>query len=965
MANGILRRIYRVRPLSASILCLPSLLIAVWYAWNAHERFDTARRLEGDDVALTVETYQIHLHDLLKRDLRRMTMGPPPDRSRLDSFTFSVDQEEMDRLERGVERDSGRDYAKAKLVYDGKTYKVELRLRGQRYWHLGVEQKSLKVKLPKGELLDDHRVFNLINDPSPMVIGEHLILDLARTRGILTPKASFARVRMNATDLGVFQYETQPDESLLRTNSRVPGSIYSGDLTSKGDSWELWKSSKPWKKPASSTDDEAVKEDFTELDRLLKMVRSASYRQFDDFVRHEVDMERFAAFDAIDVAFGGNRHNFRQNQKYAFDPYRGRWEPIAWSFEGFRDDPNFNLVEYPFLIRLKMTPGYLMRRNRLLYEFLVGEGSYPSLQRRGIRTLVDLAPELRTDPFWDAYRLLSRVDEYHRKMVRPMTMQRAILVFQSELVTYRQRARQLMRALEKNPLFVRWSPRPTDEAGDAAEPAEGAESAEQGRPVESNKVLTKLELFISGDAGANLERVRVALAKDCASNDVRLLKGEQVLAVATLPDDLELEQLPLVPAVSIVTQVDSGGSEGDIRSEAIPERYELTVESACPVETVEVEAVHMVTQSRIVGQPVPEDLPARVPQTRPAADDVAEFEPGEIAPHAWDLLPPPAERVTLGPGEVEVAESRVFGAHERVEVLPGTRIKMGPKASMVFLGPVNFRGTRGKPIEIVRATGAPWGGIALQGPETEGSRFSFVTASGGSTPSWRLVKYPAMVNVHDTRDILIQNSHFKENVGQGDVVHVAYVDDLDVSDSVVSAASNDAWDLEFVEGKLRRTSAVNVGDDGLDLMASHVEIADCMLVGITGNGVSAGEESRVTIRHSVVSDAKVGVLAKNASSVDVFGALLFRNNTGVRVYQRTVRYAGDSSVNADDLFCVQTKKKLVRRDDKKKNVLDHGQARSGFPPTGVLDTVLKDLLGIDDWAELGTWSKTRRNGGVL
>ena len=49
---------------------------------------------------------------------------------------------------------------------------MELRLRGQRYWHTGTDQKSLKVQLPKGKLVKGHRVFNLINDPSPMVVGE-------------------------------------------------------------------------------------------------------------------------------------------------------------------------------------------------------------------------------------------------------------------------------------------------------------------------------------------------------------------------------------------------------------------------------------------------------------------------------------------------------------------------------------------------------------------------------------------------------------------------------------------------------------------------------------------------------------------------------------------------------------------------------------------------------------------------
>src|SRR5690606_29175552 len=119
---------------------------------------------------------------------------------------------------------------------------------------------------------------------------------------------------------------------------------------------------------------------------------------------------------------------------------------------------------------------------------------------------------------------------------------------------------------------------------------------------------------------------------------------------------------------------------------------------------------------------------------------------------------------------------------------------------------------------------------------------------------------------------------------------------LDATDSRVMDASGDAWDLEFVTGTMRRVSAVNVGDDAIDLMGAKLELVDSAFVAVRGNGISAGEESKVTVRNSVISDAKVGLLAKNASDVDLLGTVLFRNETGVRTYQRTVRYAGDSRV---------------------------------------------------------------------
>lgn len=946
------RRIYRMRPLTALVLCLPATLIVLWYSWNAYERFAVARRVEGERVPFTRELFQLHLYDLLSRDARRMTLEPPPAKSSLETFAFRIDREGLDILESGRDRSSGRTYAPAKLEYQGQLEKVELRLRGQRYWHMGTEQKSLKVKLPKGRLVHGHRVFNLINDPSPMVVGEQLILDLAREHGILTPVSSFARVRMNATDLGVFRYETQPDESLLRTSDRVPSSIYSGDLASDGDSWELWMSTKAWKKPAASSDDEATASNLDELERLLHMVRESTHETFADFARHELDLERFALFDAIDVAFGGNRHNFRQNQKYAFDAFRGLWEPIAWSFEGFRDDPNFNPVEHPLSIRLKMVPGYLALRDRLLYEFLVGEGSYTAIQRRGVKELEKLAPELNTDPFWDAYHLMNRVDGFHRQLVRPMTMARAVLVFESEMTTYRQRTEQLLAELTTNPLYVTWY---------APSATENGETGQVTPPVR-----TRLALFIRGRVGVDLTQIAVSVPETCRSDPARLLQGSRVLVESTRTDLVALERpLRLLPGIRLAAVDEPGSTNGTVRTEPTVERFELELETRCFPKRFEVTGTQLATGKRVVAHPAPQALAREVPLKRRSLDERVLFEPGEVAPHPWALELPEPERIELGPGLVEIATTRVFGAHQEVRVAAGTRFAMGAKASLIFLGKALFLGTQAEPIVIERKGVEFWGGVALLGRATRGSRLVHVQASGGSSARYRLASLPAMLNLHDTSDIQLDHCRLRQNAGQGDVVHVAYVEGLSVTDSEIRDATEDAWDLEFTRGRLERVRVVNAGDDALDLMGSDLEIADSVLLGAKGNAISAGEATNARLRDSLIARAKVAILAKNASRVDLSGTLLFRNATGVRVYQRTVRYEGESQVSADFSFGALTGKKLIDRSDREHEHLDFGSIQSGLPPSGLFDGMLRDLLGLTSWSDLDAWITREQSGDVL
>src|SRR5262245_13335156 len=104
---NVTRRIYRMRPLTALVLCLLAPRVALWYSWKADERFATARRFEGERVPLTLELFQLHLHDLLARDARRMTLEPPPAKSSLETFEFQIDQEGLDTLERGRNRVTG------------------------------------------------------------------------------------------------------------------------------------------------------------------------------------------------------------------------------------------------------------------------------------------------------------------------------------------------------------------------------------------------------------------------------------------------------------------------------------------------------------------------------------------------------------------------------------------------------------------------------------------------------------------------------------------------------------------------------------------------------------------------------------------------------------------------------------------------------------------------------------------
>jgi hypothetical protein len=928
-----LRRLYRVRPLPATLLCLPGLLLCAWYGWLAFSNLDGYRRFVEPGRPLEAAEFQIALHDVVAADLRRLTMPPPPEPSRLEHFAFHMSSDDVDALFGDPGRALERGYVKAELEIGGRPREVEVRVRGSQHWHVLGRQRSLKIRLPQGDLYDGHRVFNLINDPSPMVIGEELILDLAREGGVLTPHSDFARVRVNGADLGVMHLETQPDEGLLRLRRRMPGSIYSSDLPGGAEAAELWAGPAHWSKVAWRDDDS--REDRAELERLLERLRGATVRQFADFARHEIDLGAFAAHEAVDIAFGGEQHDFRDNHKLYFDPYRGRFEPIAWNFRGFKHERRLDLVENPILLRLKLVPEYLDARARALHELLAGEGRVEAVRRRGRKALRRLVPELASDHRFDAYKLLPGVDRFRRQLMRPMDIERAALVFESELATYAARHAFLTAELERNPLWI--------EVGET-------------RAAAGAGFATPLALVVDGHAGVILEGLRVAWAGSCEDPSWSLYRAGTVGGEG---GEVEPGGLELHPRVALAARENGGKGAGAVLAVPVPARNPFELLSSCRPERIEAWGAQLATGSRVRARPAPPELLARLPAEALGADDVPRMMPGEVAPEPRLLSRPAEEIVALGPGEVLVEATRVFGAHQRVEIAAGTRMRMGSGAALVFLGPVAFRGTGDEPIAIEGAGGASWGGIAIQGRATAGSSLEHVIVRGGTRPSWRMIPYPGTLNLHDTRDVTLRHCRLLGNADADDALHAVYVEGLLLEDSVVEDAAADAVDLEFTGGVLRRVELVRSGDDGLDLMGSRIDLVDSVIAGCAHNGVSAGEETEVRVLGSLVAGCKVGVLVKNASGAALDGTLLYEHEVGVRVYQRTVRYQGESRIEGDALWAVDCGRPF-RTDARSADTLSFGRVELRARSGGGLDHLLENVLGLDGPGGIGPFVAARR-----
>lgn len=889
------RRVLRIAPTSALILALPVLLLMAWYGWSSYVRYERYRRSTKAEVKLDAELFQLFLHDELTRHLRRLTLPEGP--GTLDTFELSVDAGGMQTLADDATSKKKRRYVTGYLRKDGVMHEVDVRHQGRRHWHaLGV-QKSMKVRAKKGDLIDGVRVFNLINGPTPFGLEEQIILDLAREDGLLTPAFHPVRVRLNNADLGVYRFEAQPGEGLLRRQRRMPGSLYSGDFAHPEEPHA------GFGKFGAATPDALT--DFTEIDTLVAMVRERSHLELEAWASTNVDYDKFALFDALDVVFGGDQHDFESNVKLYYDSYRGRFEPIARDYRAFTHVPFYKLAENQMLLRFEALPDFLWRRDRRVYDLITGSASVPAIRTRVDEAFDRLMPELRADPYWDAYKLLGRASRFHRFMVRPMNVGRWVTATRAELDTFARRSRFLRDRLEARAIEL------------AAVPS--GETTTIEIVVDGYDAHRVREVGAPGDAG------EMTVWADINVNGV-LDAGDEAIGSGPSSGVRPEARDRLTAGISLVAVKDEDVA-GPVRTVRVPRRYRYFVRASggapSPV-SIELESLITGATTRRILTPTGTATITGAPADVNAVPKLAA---GETTPHAWSFPRRPRPQTIVWAGETTVERS-LFLPHETIEVRPGAVVRFANDTEI--RGRLVVAGTAGANARLEGQR------VTLRGPGTAGSRIERATLA------------LAGLEIFDTEDIRLRDLEIRPPAEAAEPIHATYVNGLSVHEVTIVEAPGDAVDLEHTTADLRGLRVIGAGDECIDLMGADVRLTDSLLVGCKNNAVSAGEETNIQILGSAIADVKHGVLAKNASTARVSRTLIYRAKQALRTNRRDVHYDQPSRIDAEEVYAVECEK-VVRR--AKQTKVD-ARTDTSWPAANRLEHLRTQVLGVAKYEDL-------------
>ena len=144
-----------------------------------------------------------------------------------------------------------------------------------------------------------------------------------------------------------------------------------------------------------------------------------------------------------------------------------------------------------------------------------------------------------------------------------------------------------------------------------------------------------------------------------------------------------------------------------------------------------------------------------------------------------------------------------------------------------------------------------------------------------------------------------------------------------MTNTVFSDARADALDVDFGSGRIADCRFISCGNDAIDVSGSSVQIERVVLDGMGDTGISAGEESRVSVAFATVRNAEIALASKDRSELVVRNVELEGCRVGFAAYQQKPEFGPAvitaSSVRMEDIarpFLIERGSTLVRDENR-------------------------------------------------
>ena len=247
---------------------------------------------------------------------------------------------------------------------------------------------------------------------------------------------------------------------------------------------------------------------------------------------------------------------------------------------------------------------------------------------------------------------------------------------------------------------------------------------------------------------------------------------------------------------------------------------------------------------------------------------------------------PETNVITIPKGNWTLSRDLLIPARRRFEIAAGARIDMVNHAKVICYSPVFFMGTEQDSILVHSSDQTAEGVVIISaGERSSVEHTTFDHISCPSEDGWGLsgavVFYESPVDFNTVAFIGNQiGDDFLNVIRANFTMEKGFFKDI----------NSDAFDCDFCTGVINNSAFINVGNDGVDVSGTKIDINHVTMNGIGDKGLSAGEGSDMTARWIEVTNAEIAITSKDRSRLVISDSKVTNSRIGITIFMKKTEY---------------------------------------------------------------------------
>ena len=238
-------------------------------------------------------------------------------------------------------------------------------------------------------------------------------------------------------------------------------------------------------------------------------------------------------------------------------------------------------------------------------------------------------------------------------------------------------------------------------------------------------------------------------------------------------------------------------------------------------------------------------------------------------------------------GKLSIKERLVIPEGYQVFFPEGGEYDFIRGAHLISHSPIFVRGTEEHPVVFKSSDGTGRGIAILQATVISEVEYAIFEGMGSFSGHGQVLS--GAVSFYES-DVLFGHCVFRYNHSEDalNIVRSAF----ELKHCVFSNTQGDGLDSDFSKGNISYTRFLQIGNDALDCSGSILTVEDCEVDGCGDKGISAGEESDITVFRVKVANAPIAFASKDLSILLLEDITLENCRQGFAAYQKKPEYGG-------------------------------------------------------------------------